>query len=75
VRVFPNPAKGQVNVSFGEATFATIQLTDAMGRVVEQKNIEGNTVSFNRGSLAAGLYFVRAQQANGNTVTKKLIFE
>ncbi len=75
VRVFPNPAKGQVNVSFGEATFATIQLTDAMGRVVEQKNIEGNTVSFNRGALATGLYFVRAQQANGNTVTKKLIFE
>lgn len=75
VRVYPNPAKGIVSVSFGEASFATVNITDAMGRVIEQKNIDGNTVTFNRGSLSAGMYFVRAQQANGNTVTKKLIFE
>lgn len=75
VRVFPNPAKGLVNISFGEATFKSVELMDAAGRVIEQKAVDSNIASFNRNNLAAGFYFVRALQANGNAVTKKLIFE
>lgn len=75
VRVFPNPTKSVVNVSFGEATFKTVQLIDATGRVAISKAVDGNTVSFDRNNMASGLYFVKAMQANGNTVTKKVIFE
>lgn len=75
VRVFPNPTKEIVNVSFGEVAFKSVQLIDATGRVIENKAVDSNIASFNRNNMASGLYFVKAMQANGNTVTKKIIFE
>lgn len=75
VKVYPNPTKGVLNITFSEPTFKSVQLVDGLGRVVEQKNVENASVSFNKGTLSAGFYFIKAQQANGNTVTKKVIFE
>jgi endonuclease I len=61
--IFPNPATSVVNIRFKQAptTKITIQITDAMGRVVknEMANATQNNISINTNNFAAGKYFVK----------------
>lgn len=71
--VYPNPATDNVyiSLSLNEATNATVQVTDAMGRVVNnvanqqfEKGVHKLTV--NTAALAAGMYTVKVQTAKGS---------
>jgi len=60
--VFPNPSSGQVNIRYsipGKEDKATLFLRDVTGRVLLQKELNGNEGVFVTGEqLVAGMYFV-----------------
>jgi len=68
--VYPNPARGSVNISF-TATYGEVRLTMTNAAGVEVRSgsvatVDGaNTVRLETGDLGSGLYFVRIAGARG----------
>ncbi|MDO7877403.1 Ig-like domain-containing protein [Hymenobacter sp. ASUV-10] len=77
VAVFPNPAHKAVFVEL-PATLSrsavTVTLVDALGRSVLTQKLTGTSTQLSLEGVAAGVYAVRLQTAQG-TVTKKLTVE
>ena len=79
VSVYPNPAKGNSNISFSlsEPTLMQIEITDIAGRiveVVENSKLSAGQYQYSFGrNLSEGVYFVRFQ-SNENDLTRKVIF-
>lgn len=75
--VYPNPATKQLTLVLENITggMLTLDLTDAMGRVVAHKRSELQTnqsqVTLNVSHLAAGTYFLRATIDSKDSVTLK----
>lgn len=71
LEVFPNPAKGFVNINWTGSLTAPLKvnLVDGTGRLVATENLTGNTLSF---KAEPGIYFV---QIPDKGVCKKLIME
>jgi len=60
--VYPNPARGLVNVSLNNVN-GTISLLSADGKVIETREVSSNTETFNVSSLNAGIYFIQVGQS------------
>lgn len=76
VSVYPNPATDQINVFFSQSgVYTKVQLMDETGRLVEEKNINTSTLTFNRNNLSSGLYLVRILKADASGITKKLLLQ
>lgn len=55
VSAYPNPAQGQVNISYNVEQPSTLAIYDVQGRVVRQMNVQGEgTMQVN--GLASGIY-------------------
>jgi len=78
VRLYPNPNKGQFNLSFTtiESQNVVISISDIFGRIVyfnEPGNIHGlYSTSFNLENLNPGLYFFKISFGS-NSLNKKLV--
>lgn len=65
VKVYPNPATDKIYLTLNSAssTRATIIISDAQGRIVNQKeqtlNLNSNVIEMNVQHLPAGMYFIR----------------
>ncbi len=78
LRVWPNPAERTLHIELPPGTSGLLELSDAQGRIVLQKNIiegTGPQVQVDRGSLPAGLYFIRFMEKKGRQLSQKIIFE
>lgn len=72
VSLYPNPANDLLVVSTTAAQ--TIEITDAIGRVVSAVPATGNTTKIDVSTLAPGIYFVNAYSQSGMN-TQRLIVE
>jgi sugar lactone lactonase YvrE len=71
---YPNPATKQLTIKSHRAK--TIAVTNTMGQVViEEVNNNGDEATINVSSLAAGVYFVKVSDKDGNVVTKRFVKE
>jgi para-nitrobenzyl esterase len=76
IAAYPNPASTQVTVSFPElAPYSKVQLVDGLGRIVTEKEVSNLRTTFERGSIAGGIYFIRAIRKDGNTIIRKVVFQ
>jgi hypothetical protein len=79
LRVWPNPARGQVWVGLSEALIREavgLTLYDMMGRqVLHQPYSGGEVVTVELHSLTPGLYILHVQGRDGRRWTEKLIVE
>ena len=74
LQVYPNPAKGIVNVAFEKMN--AVIITDLTGRVVLRRELSNvHTLQIDVSHLPKGMYILKAQNANGNIETTKLIVE
>jgi extracellular elastinolytic metalloproteinase len=79
VRVFPNPARSQVNVSMmlDAAQPVLVQLVSADGRVLAQQKQEAaagfQLFTLNTSQLPAGMYFVKVYAGTQTSVEKVII--
>lgn len=72
VVLYPNPAKGNVNVYFN-GTAAEVSITDLSGKQVYNGTVteSNNTVSL--AGISAGVYMVQVQTAQTTTVTRLIV--
>ena len=78
VKVFPNPASQQVNISFNalENIDLEIQLADVSGRIVKHVNYAArqgeNSFSFDLDNVSKGMYFLNIQ-GNNSSLRYKIV--
>lgn len=72
--VYPNPFDEQIKLSRNQKGQASIEITDALGRVVFTQNILGEQVSLDLRHLSDGLYLLSLTDlGSGRTETVRLI--
>lgn len=75
LRIFPNPASGNVTVEFPEMRGAyTVNIFDITGKMVQSVNATSSNASIDISSLNKGLYFVSIE-SNGAKKAARLIVE
>jgi len=75
IDVFPNPFSTQITLqTYNSLNNATFKMVNAMSEtVVKIENINGQTLTINRGNLPCGPYVVHLTQGNKLLATKKII--
>lgn len=78
LRIFPNPAKDQVNITLTEwaGKAVDIQLFDELGRLVKTiqiDQVEDNTLQIDTNNFAQGVYILSVQSGNESAQIKKLV--
>lgn len=75
INIFPNPASEVIHIdNIKEAS--TVQLSGITGKIIYQANAFSNrkaTIPISH--LTRGLYFITFKEANGKTVTRKVVIE
>lgn len=56
VKVYPNPANNELNITFEAAPNATVMLTNMVGQVVATQKASDGIATFNTSALPAGMY-------------------
>lgn len=74
VRVYPNPTRSALNLDHAFTGAVQIQVIDARGLVVLDKEAQENNTSIDMSAFEQGLYLVRIIQ-NGTVATTKVIKE
>ncbi|MEI8058665.1 MAG: T9SS type A sorting domain-containing protein [Ferruginibacter sp.] len=76
VKIYPNPVGDILNVSvLGQINSkATLQISDAEGKVVLSKNIINNPQSIDVSKLAKGVYMIKVDNG-GSVITSKFVRE
>ena len=70
--VYPNPTNGVVHIDMKD-TAVSCQLVDLMGNVVMQVQPSQHNFDFNLSNLASGLYLLKIQTVDGQTLFGKLV--
>lgn len=70
--VYPNPAKGNVNIQFTTGENFTANLMDINGRIIATEMGNGN-ISFNH--ISKGIYLIQVIDGQGRSAYSKLISE
>ena len=69
--LYPNPNNGTFTLA-ADAALHSVEITDALGRVVFSQSLNGTTETLNPG-LPAGVYNATVQYAGGSAVSKLVI--
>ncbi len=73
INIFPNPASDILNINLGLLSGTkTVELYDVSGRLVAQKNTEGDAMQLNLADVSKGTYFVKVLN-DKNVVAVKMI--
>ncbi len=73
IQIFPNPAKAFIQINLPvETQNATITLGNLLGKTIKMYATTTNSQRVDVSALAAGMYVLRIE-ANGETITKKII--
>ena len=75
ISVYPNPFTNQFTVDFGRPIPADIKITDAMGKMIMEKNLGfEESVSISGKDLKnSGVYFLTVK-SEGMVITKKIVY-
>lgn len=71
VLLYPNPATGNVYINAPQSALITIYNTQ--GQIMKLLTGTGENTPLNVSAYAAGIYLVKVQLADGNTVTRRLV--
>jgi hypothetical protein len=70
----PNPVKDEIGLQMSCMDTYSVELMNAAGEMIlSKKNLQLSAASFDIGTFAKGVYFVRISNSKGNSVTKQII--
>lgn len=77
ISVYPNPAKDKLVIQLDESytDVTTIELYDAIGKLVIEEKVNTSVTNLNVSKLAKGIYSVRITSANHKAATIRIIKE
>jgi hypothetical protein len=73
IKIYPNPTRGELIIDNGQWTIDNVEIFDVMGKSVYSSTcppVHPSTIDISH--LPVGVYFVRIQIENGQTVTKQI---
>lgn len=71
--VYPNPVTSTVTLSFNKEIHGTLQLANILGKVLEQLPVNATSLTLDMGDRPRGIYFVRIEDAAGNSAMKRVV--
>lgn len=76
ITVAPNPMSSYTKISVKDASgILSLQVMDAMGRIVANQTTDNNTFTVNRDNMSAGVYIYEIKQQGASLGKGKLIVE
>ncbi len=76
VSVIPNPASDSLRVSITNNLISTITILDLKGAVmITERNLSTSEILISINSLSSGIYIVKINSENGQTIVKKLVIK
>lgn len=73
VQIWPNPNNGYFRIGLPASLSATLELSDATGRLVHRERITQGDTAMDVGHLPSGTYTLRAITAEGSSYRTKII--
>ena len=74
IRIFPNPTKGQINITFPSSDYKTIRVVDIAGRIVGNYVVQNGSTLFRINlAVSRGVYFIHLNGAKGNVVERIIV--
>ena len=70
VRIYPNPATCELNITIGQLQYHELTVTNSMGQTLLKQNVGSNHTLVDIGQLSPGLYFVTLSGESGNETYK-----
>lgn len=77
LKIAPNPAQASTTLTLPDDfgyTQNQFKIYDLAGHLLHQKTFEGNTFTFERGSLVSGVYFLVVHTEGGKIFREKVVF-
>jgi hypothetical protein len=71
ITIFPNPGSGMINMS-SEAVIRSIEIIDALGRVIETRAVDDKKMVLERDYLKNGLFLFKISTEKGMVIKKVL---
>ncbi len=78
VSIYPNPASDRLTVNLTEELFSTttsIEVYDALGKIVKVVSVSSEQTSINIGDFASGVYTCRLITSSNQTIIKRFVKE
>ena len=72
--IFPNPTSGIFTLSSSEK-ISTVEISDVLGKQVYEKQVRSPKEEIDLSSQPKGIYFLKAQDENGNFGVRKVIVQ
>lgn len=73
IRIYPNPAKNSLTISFENDNSSTIQIVDITGKIVLTKKLIKTIERLDISSLQNGMYFIKIQSNEKDFVQKLIV--
>ena len=73
VVLYPNPTSNSFTISASDERIKFIQITNIEGKITHSESIEANKIVVDSSSYPPGIYFVKVQLENGNSIVKKVV--
>ena len=74
--VYPNPSENDMTIVFENSnTTHKVELYDVTGKVIFTSNTEDSNFKIGKNNTAAGLYFLKVTNKQGESTTQKVIFK
>jgi hypothetical protein len=68
--ILPNPTHGYLELKFNTAAVRTIEVVDALGRMIQTKTLSGNSGVIDLSKHADGVYYVKIVSDNRSSIRK-----
>jgi len=76
VTIFPNPAKGLINITFKQEVRGSVlvEVINLLGATVYTKNATTSHITIDSSELSQGVYIVKVK-SNDSSITKKVVIQ
>ena len=58
INIYPNPAEDKINIELKNETKGNVVITNQLGQVVKEMNIDGKELTIDVEDLTSGVYFI-----------------
>lgn len=73
VKLYPNPVRNVFNITGLSSQQSLVTIIDAKGNTFKQFTVSQSKVTIDLSAAPAGIYFVKIEQKDGASITKKLV--
>jgi len=73
IRIYPNPATGELNVAFGKIQRYELLITNFIGGEIFKSAVNGYSAKIDLKNFRQGVYFISVIDEDGNSVMKKFV--